>query len=139
MPQYKKPGSGRDFKPGQSGNPNGRKPLPKELKEAKKINATMFQEAVNKLAGMTMQALKEYVSNGSPTMLEMAIVGQLKAATSGKTSPLAFLCDRTIGPVQQQFKVQVDGGISVELDAMTEEQKKKYLEEIRSGLTQNPA
>ncbi len=128
---------GKPFEPGKSGNPKGRTPVPPELKAIKKLNAERFEKAVNKLTSMTLKELSAYIGNpskgqmGNPEcdMLERMIAGQINSGMKGKTQPVAFLCDRTMGPVKQHM--QLDVGLADEISNMDDAKKKELRERIR--------
>lgn len=121
--------SGRPFKPGQSGNPGGRKPIPKAVREAKKLNAQAFEDAITLLTNMTSEELAKFVGsakNGikphaSCTMLHNMIAGQMLAAQKGNVAPLNFLADRTAGPVVK--KIEHSGTLSTSLAGKSIEEK----------------
>ena len=97
------------FEKGNPGGP-GRPKLPPELRQAKKLNAIEFEQAIANLTAMTREEVEQLIKHDKPraaTMMERMIVGQMSAATKGKTTPLAFLMDRTLGPVVK--KVEVTG------------------------------
>lgn len=142
MPRGKKFG-GRDFQPGHK-KVGGRVAMSPELKAAKKFCKESFQQAVNKLTGMTLEELKAYVletpgvtdpSKPKATMLERMVAGQIQAAARGKTTPFSFLMDRMVGPVKQQVQMQVDTTLSQDLEAMSDEEKRRRLEELQARLT----
>lgn len=108
----RKPGTpktgGRDFQPGQSGNPNGRKPLPPDLKGIKKITTDELQRQIAKFAGMTKQEISDHLRDPEATMLDIMIgTVMVKAAKDGDHSRFNFLLDRTIGRVKESLEVTV--------------------------------
>lgn len=137
MPPGKKFG-GRDFKKGNPGGPGRRKgfsPIPPAIKEAKRLTAQLFQDTVNKLTSMSKDEIEEFIVSKDATMLDRMVAGQIKAAVSGKSTPVTLLLDRTVGPVKQQFHVQVDANLSDDINAMTDEQKTQYLAEIKDRMS----
>lgn len=121
MPRYKAPGTGRDWKPGQSGNPKGKPPFPKILKEAKKLTRNDFEMAVHKVRQMTLQEARDYMRDAKNVdVLEYAVIGQFIAAAKGNTAAFNFLCDRIIGPIKHELEIS--------RPQETEETKKLYAE-----------
>lgn len=141
MPRYKKPGTGRDFKPGHVANPSGRPPTSPELKSAKKLTAQLFQDSVNKLTQMNIPDLQKYMHTAECSALEAMIIGQIQSAIKGKSTPIGLLLDRTIGPIQHQFKVAVSGDLEVRNATLTQEQADqetlKVLKRIRARIGSN--
>lgn len=129
MPRYKKPGTGKDFQPGNPGGP-GRTPVPPELKAAKKLTAQLFQDCVNKLTQMSVSEVRAYLKTEECTSLEAMIAGQIKAAMDGKSAPIGLLLDRTIGPIRHQFQVALSGDLEVRNSTLTKEQAEAEAEKI---------
>lgn len=112
MPKGKKVG-GKDWVPGQSGNPNGRPPLPKELKELKELTKTEVETALNKLIHMTADELKELRKNPNTSALHLMVIAvTLEALQKGDHYRLDFLLNRIVGKVKDQ--VEHSGKISLE-------------------------
>lgn len=96
MPQYKKPGTGRDFKPGQSGNPKGRPKDPPELKAIKQMTRGEFSLLIHKLIGLKPEDLKDFKG----TVLEMAMASAVQAAIKhGDFSKMQSFIERLFGKV----------------------------------------
>lgn len=112
---------GKRFPPGVSGNPNGRPKVDRELREMKQLNEKMFERAVDRLSRMTQDELIAYLKNGDeegnmPTNLEVMVAGQIIAAAKGKTTPLAFLMNRRVGPVKQIVEVFGNDDAPIKVD-----------------------
>lgn len=95
------------FKKGQgSANPFGRPLLPKELKEAKKLNRAGMELAFNLHISSTQEALEEFVKDKSNKVLDLIIASMLlKAIKEGDHYRLNFLLDRLIGKVKDEVEV----------------------------------
>lgn len=132
MAKGKKTG-GKNF---EVGHPpmGGRPSMPPELKEARKLTKQLFESAVTKLTSMSVPEINAYMKDPKCTSLEAMIAGQIRAAVNGKTSPIGFLLDRTVGPVKQQMKLEVEDSISKQLGAMTDEEKQQLIEEVQGEL-----
>jgi hypothetical protein len=130
MPPGKKFG-GKDFKKGNPGGP-GRPPTSPELKAAKKLTAERFEECVHRLTAMSRDDLNKFINSPAASNLEIMIAGQIRAASQGKTTPISFLLDRTIGTVKHKLDLNVSGSLSHDLQSMTEEQKDALLAELES-------
>lgn len=112
----RKPGStktgGRDFAPGQSGNPNGRPRLPPELKAIQALSPSYIKMIIAKFSRMTKGEMGSFLmqppEQGGPNMMEIMIGSIIaKAAQDGDYNRLNFLLDRAIGKVKEQVDLNV--------------------------------
>jgi hypothetical protein len=102
MAKNKKTG-GRDWKPGESGNPHGSPGLPQELKDARKLNVAEVTELLTRVADMSPADFEAYTPK---TMLEKTVIKALKiAADDGSIAHLSLILDRTIGKVKDKLEV----------------------------------
>lgn len=108
----KKP-RGKPFAPGQSGNPNGRPPLPAEIKEARKFNKLEVERVFDKFLGLSEAELEKRLTDPETPMLEK-IVGKImiEAAKNGDHVKLDFVLNRTIGKVKDQIQHGLDTGLA---------------------------
>lgn len=101
------------FKPGQSGNPEGMKPMPPELKAIKALSPQRVKLIISKLAQMHPKEMMAQVKMtmmpdtepqpGDLNNIEMMIASVIsRALTDGDASKLNFLLDRCIGKVVEQ-------------------------------------
>lgn len=105
MPKVEPPKHSR-FKPGQSGNPNGRPRIPDGLRDALALNKNILSRLINKYAQMTPAELKEVIKAGTAPSLEIIIASNLlKSATSGDGTGIGWMFDRSIGKVKDQLEV----------------------------------
>lgn len=101
---------GRDFKPGQSGNPSGRPELPAEIKGARVLNKLELELVLTKYLRCSVSDLRENKDNQELSSLDqIAINIILKAIDYGDPIRLNFLLDRLIGKVPQKIS-DPDGG-----------------------------
>ena len=100
---------GKDFQPGETGNPNGRPKLPDDIKALRKMNKIEVERILNEFVFMTPEELQAKMHDKSTPTMELA-VGKIlaEAIKKGDQVRLGWVLDRLIGPVKQ--KVSVDGG-----------------------------
>lgn len=92
---------GRDFKPGQSGNPKGRPKDPPELKAIKQMTKAEFSLAIQKLINLKPDELKEFKG----TAIEMALAATIQNAIKyGDVSRIQSLIDRLFGKVTDKLE-----------------------------------
>lgn len=109
---------GRDFKKGQSGNPNGRPKMPKELREAKRMRKTEFIGLLVKYLGHTLEELGAAKKDKkTPAIDRIVIAIVLNAIKHGDYKRLDFLMDRIIGKVQAKVDMTTAGeSLNKEMD-----------------------
>lgn len=114
---------GRDFEPGQSGNPNGRPPTPEDIKQARKLNCAEFERIANKYLHMTHAELGAAVKSGNATVLEMMVASIIsKAVTKGDQIRLEFLLKRLIGDPVERIPDE-DAEEYIEPDSMSDDRQ----------------
>lgn len=101
------------FKPGQSGNPNGRPQVPIDLKESRSVNKNEFERVLNKYMYMTGPEINSALKSDSLPMMELIVAKILaKAFNEGDQRRLEFVIDRLIGKapliINEQIPNQVD-------------------------------
>ncbi len=107
MTTKRKPGA-RDFKPGQSGNPNGRPRLPGDVKTARMLTAIEVSRVVSRLIYSTTNDLKELLQDENTNVLEGIIARvMIEAGKHGDQTRLQFLFDRTVGKVTERIDVKM--------------------------------
>lgn len=85
------------FKPGQSGNPDGRPRVPLDLKESRGINKVEFERVLNKYMYMNGIELNAAIKSDTLPMIEMVVAKVVaKAFNEGDQRRLEFIIDRLI-------------------------------------------
>lgn len=113
-PGTKKTG-GRDFKPGQSGNPNGRPPLPADLREARALNKVELERVLNKFLFLSQDEIKAMAKNPEAPALEVAVAKVVEMAiTHGDDRRLDFLITRLVGNVPKVHEHSGPDGKAIE-------------------------
>lgn len=107
MPRNLKVG-GKDWKPGESGNLNGRPKIPDEIKEARKLNRITFERISNKYIWMTEAEIKAARKDPGTPMVDQAVISLLlKGISAGCHLRLNFILDRLIGKIKDEVEVNV--------------------------------
>lgn len=98
----------KPFKPGQSGNPNGRPKLTTELLEARKLNQIAVGSIINKYMNMGIGEIQQDCERADIKALE-AMIGKIivEAHKFGDYSRVNFLFDRMIGKVKETIEVEL--------------------------------
>ncbi len=122
MSKGKKTG-GRDWKSGETGNPNGSPGLPKDLKDARKLNQVEFERAVNKCLYLTPTKLQEHLVVEDTPVIEHLIGSViLRGIKEGSHAHLEFVLNRLVGKVQDRIEVRMPEPYVVEkMDGTTVE------------------
>lgn len=100
MAKGKKTG-GKDFAPGVSGNPNGRPPVPADIRAARDLNRVEFDALSNTLLRFTKKELDELLKDKDTPALTIIIARIVRSAMwSSDPKRLIFLMNRMIGRPQ---------------------------------------
>jgi hypothetical protein len=98
---------GKNFKPGQCGNPSGRPKVPEDVKAARELNKAGVQLAASKLANMTVTQLRAMIQDPNTPVLEMMFGSViLKCITTGDSGRLELILNRTAGKVVERVEVK---------------------------------
>lgn len=109
---------GRDFKPGQSGNPNGRPKLPEEVKEAKRLTAAELELKLTEFLKKSREELYAIAKDPKSTGMDALVASIMTFGVSkGDHMRMEFLLNRLIGKVKEQ--VNVEGGFKVVVEDYT--------------------
>lgn len=90
---------GRNFAPGQSGNPKG---APKKgIKQARQMTATMFSEIVLRYMDFTLEDINKAFIDPKTPALDLIVLKILhESIKKGDNIRMNFLLERTIGKVK---------------------------------------
>lgn len=108
MARNGKKSGGRDFKPGQSGNPGGTSKVDRDLMVIRKLSKEKFKDLANILISGTREDLERMLASpGTTALTEMVIKVVLGIAERGDMTSLDRLLDRLIGKVKDEVDVNV--------------------------------
>lgn len=93
---------GRNFEPGQTGNPSGSSAIARELGNARKLNQIEVTEMLNRFAQMPVSEIvahsKNQLNDGLSVLVSTIFI---KAINTGDHARLGFILDRLIGKVKE--------------------------------------
>lgn len=94
---------GHEFKPGHSGNPNGRpRKLVTKMKDEGYKRAEI-NDTIEALLAMTLDELEDVIANKDSTVLELAVAKSLKkSAEKGVLSDIETIISRAYGKPRQE-------------------------------------
>lgn len=134
MPKGRKYG-GRDWKPGQSGNPKGKGPLPPEVRAIREMDKADFIRIMNEYCHFSREELIKRINNPATPMKELAIGSMMqKSVTTGDPKYFSFLVSYLIGKPKESIDISVQN----EPQALTHEriiEVMKQLEQKKGGET----
>lgn len=92
---------GKPFKPGQSGNPKGRKPKDHEQKAVEELNHIAIQQLLNTFMHLPEPELKKIMKDPKLPIIHKAFIQCLIKAGQGQLPHLDLVMDRTVGKVPE--------------------------------------
>lgn len=124
----KKVGSEKtQFKPGQTGNPNGRPIISPEIKALKTLTVKSYREIIQHVIDGNVEQLKEIVRDNTQPALKVAVAAAvITAIKKGDIATVEKILERVIGKVPDivQFTGQVG---NTDLNAPRDKQKLRAL------------
>jgi hypothetical protein len=95
------------FKPGKSGNPSGRKPLPDPLRGVAKLTSDELSRTISLYFRMDINDLKEAIDNPKTTTLDLLIATTIALAIkNGDIQKAEYLFLRSLGRVTEKIEIQ---------------------------------
>lgn len=97
---------GKRFKPGQSGNPKGRTPIPEDVKAARKLTSVEFDRAVGRLLFVSRERLEEIANDEKEPVLDSLVARiLLKGIKESAKAELNYFVERALGKVPEGLNV----------------------------------
>jgi len=105
------------FKPGESGNPNGRPRKYTSLLKTQGYKLSEINDAIQVLIQMNLDELKEVGNNKNATILEMTVARALvKSLGNGSLYSIETLLSRVYGKPKESIDQVITGDIKVTLN-----------------------
>ena len=99
---------------GQSGNPKGRPPTKRIIKEIREQIGDDLEKYLKEIMGMDKEQLESLLKDGKQNALKLMIVSiALKGIKRGDPSRLEALLCRAVGKVKEQVEVKTDQTVTV--------------------------
>lgn len=103
----KPPPEGKRFQKGQVANPGGRRKLPDDIKEARKVTQDELERSINRAVFSTRAELAALVKDPGTRMLDVMVASIVaQASQKGDQQRLDFLLNRMIGKVKDRIEVK---------------------------------
>lgn len=95
------------WKKGQTGNPEGGRAIPEDVRKARKLSQRGFEVAASRYFMMTEDELNEELASKKLNRLEKMVGSMIKKAADEQDVLRAqFILDRSIGKVKETFEVK---------------------------------
>jgi len=135
---YGKKTGGRNFKPGQSGNPSGQKNM--GMANARKISVLVFSEIVTKYMNLTLEQVNDHFKDPQTPALDLIVLKILyEGIKKGDQIRLGFLLERTIGKVKDVIDhtssdKSMSPGTKVDISSLTKDELKVMMKVFSSEI-----
>lgn len=97
---------GRDFKPGESGNPYGRPRLPGAVAEARKLNKVELERILNKYIYLNMQEMQFCANDPTTPAIDLIVIKMvLESIKRGDHVRLETILNRLVGKVADKAEI----------------------------------
>lgn len=98
---------GRDFKPGQSGNPNGKPKMSPEFKALKCLTASEYNKLVSSAFTLKDNEIQSLLDDPNISSLHKAFAhAVLIGRMTGDLNRLNYITDRVFGKVKEKIEVK---------------------------------
>ena len=125
------------FKPGVSGNPNGRPPLTKEQKALRSLTLQSYREVIEMALTGNLEELKEFAQDPDTPVIQVGVATAiLKAIKNGDASVLEQFAARIIGKIPDVININSNTNMNVNaaVAVLTDDELKARLRKLRSDV-----
>lgn len=95
----------KPFKPGQSGNPNGRPKMRKDLHVVQKLSQTELEAIFHKYAQMPAYEVMQLVKDGNVPFIDHAVLTVMQMCHEKNIKAVELLMNRMVGKVKDVQEV----------------------------------
>jgi len=94
------------FKKGETGNPNGRPPISKELRAVREITLDAYREVIDRILTGTVEELKEFAKDPTTPVLQVGVASAiLHAIRKGDAAVIEQFAARLVGKIPDVIKL----------------------------------
>lgn len=94
------------FKPGQSGNPNGRPPLTQEQRALRKLTLAQYREVIELALTGTFKELEQFSKDKTNSAVQVGVAKLLlRAINHGDTSTFEIFTARIVGKIPEVLDI----------------------------------
>lgn len=125
------------FKPGTTGNPNGRPPLTAVQRELRKLTIEKYREVIELALTGNLEELKAFIADPDTSVIQVGVgTALLTAIKKGDASVLEQFAARIVGKIPDEIRINSNSNMNINagVSVLTDEQLKERLRKIRSEL-----
>jgi Family of unknown function (DUF5681) len=124
-------GTGRDFKPGQSGNPKGRPVFSPESKEIRALSHQSVAEMGSMVLKGDIEGIQAIAKDTKATVLKVWMASIIvKAINRGDVTVLNAFLDRVVGKVKERVQITGDPDAPLSIGVFSSDQIKRMAEQV---------
>jgi hypothetical protein len=123
------------WKPGESGNPNGRPKVPEEIKKLRKLNRNAFELMLDELMWMSADQIRELSQAKDVPVVKLAMAAIIaKSAQFGDHKRFGYLLEQMIGKAMVRLEASGPEGTPLFAAGRTREERAARMKEITEAL-----
>ncbi len=104
---------GKLFKPGESGNPDGRPPMPPAVKALRKLTVEKLEEIADLILDGNRTQLTAIAASHTDSAIRVAYArAALNAMAKGELDTLELILARLVGKVKERMEASVDATVT---------------------------
>lgn len=126
------------FKPGQSGNPSGKRKIPDNLQTFRKMSYQDFLSTLQKLGSMVRVDFFKYIADPKITIMEGIFCKMLEQAHEGDRFARVEILERLWGKVHEVHQIQEISTIKENIKGLSPEKQEQLIDLLREAATAAP-